>query len=101
VSSFDPRRKNGSNFTFERFKEGNVLDFKISASSIRWIDKDSLYRLTSYRKRKILGDTAIVETKRRLDTLFAFKIDDLTPVSYIAETKNLLELNQILTLIFW
>jgi len=96
VSSFDPRRKNGSNFTFERFKEGNILDFKISASSIRWIDKDSLYRLTSYRKRKILGDTAIVETKRRLDTLFAFKIDDLTPVSYIAETKNLLELNKFI-----
>jgi len=96
VSSFDPRRKNGSNFTFERFKEGNILDFKISASSIRWIEKDSVYRLTSYRKRKILGDTAIVEAKRRLDTVFAFKIDDLTPVSYIAETKNLLELNKFI-----
>jgi len=96
VSSFDPRRKRGSNFTFERFKEGNILDFKISASSIRWIEKDSLYQLTSYRKRKILGDTAIVETKRRLDTLFAFKIDDLTPVSYIAETKNLIELNEFI-----
>ncbi|MEP3211538.1 MAG: LptF/LptG family permease [Maribacter sp.] len=96
VSRFDPGRKNGSNFTFERFKEGNILDFKISAASIRWIDKDSIYRLTSYRKRTVMGDTAIVETKRRLDTLFAFKIDDLTPVSYIAETKNLLELNQFI-----
>lgn len=96
VSRFDPQRKNGNNFTFERFKEGNLLDFKISAATIRWIEKDSLYRLTSYRKRKILGDTALVETKRRLDTLFAFKIDDLTPVSYIAETKNLLELNQFI-----
>lgn len=96
VSSFDPRRKNGSNFTFERFKEGNILDFKISASSIRWIEKDSIYRLTSYRKRTILGDTAIVQTKRRLDTIFDFKIDDLTPVSYVAETKNLLELNDFI-----
>lgn len=96
VSSFDPARKNGSNFTFERFKEGNILDFKISASSIRWIEKDSLYRLTSYRKRTIRNDTAILETKRRLDTLFTFKIDDLTPVSYIAETKNLLELNEFI-----
>ncbi len=93
VSSFNPARKNGSNFTFERFKEGNVLDFKISASSIRWIDKDSLYRLTSYRKRQIKGDTALVHTKRRLDTLFAFNINDLTLVSYVAETKNLIELN--------
>ncbi len=96
VSSFNPARMNGSNFTFERFKEDNVLDFKISASSIRWMEKDSLYRLTSYRKRKIIGDTAIVETKRRLDTLFTFKIDDLTPVSYVAETKNLLELNSFI-----
>lgn len=96
VSRFDPARKNGQNFTFERFKEGNILDFKISASSIRWIEKDSLYRLTSYRKRKIRGDTAIIETKRRLDTLFTFKIDDLTPVSYVAETKNLLELDEFI-----
>jgi lipopolysaccharide export system permease protein len=96
VSSFNVQRKVGHNFTFERFKEGNVLDFKISASNIRWVEKDSLYRLTSYRKRTILGDTAIVETKRRLDTLFTFKIDDLTPVSYIAETKNLIELNQFI-----
>lgn len=96
VSRFDPARKNGSNFTFERFKEGNMLDFKISASSIRWIEKDSLYRLTSYRKRKIRGDTSIVETKKRLDTVFAFKIEDLTSVSYVAETKNLFELNKFI-----
>jgi len=35
----------------------------------------------------------VIKTKARLDTLFAFKIDDLTPVSYVAETKNLFELN--------
>ena len=96
VSSFDPARKIGYNFTFERFKEENVLDFKISAANIRWVEKDSLYRLTSYKKRTIKGDTALLETKRRLDTLFAFKIDDLTPVSYVAETKNLLELNKFI-----
>ncbi|MEO1012233.1 MAG: LptF/LptG family permease [Bacteroidota bacterium] len=94
VSSFVPARKIGYNFTFERFNDENELEFKISAANIRWID--SLYRLTSYKKRKILGDTAIVETKRRLDTLFTFKIDDLTPVSYVAETKNLAELNKFI-----
>lgn len=96
VSSFDPARQIGYNFTFERFKEDNTLDFKMSASNIRWVEKDSLYRLTSYKKRTIRGDTALVVTKRRLDTLFTFKIDDLTPVSYVAETKNLLELNQFI-----
>ncbi|WP_299530430.1 LptF/LptG family permease [Ulvibacterium sp.] len=94
VSSFDPARKIGYNFTFERFDDNDQLDFKISSANIRWID--SLYRLTSYKKRTIKGDTAIIESKRRLDTLFTFKIDDLTPVSYIAETKNLAELNKFI-----
>lgn len=96
VSSFDPARQIGYNFTFERFKEENILNFKISASNIRWVPKDSVYRLTSYKKRTIQGDTALIETKRRLDTIFNFKIDDLTPVSYVAETKNLLELNKFI-----
>lgn len=96
VSSFDPARQIGYNFTFEHFNEENKLDYKISAANIRWVPKDSVYRLTSYRKRKILPDAEIVETKRRLDTIFTFQIDDLTPVSYIAETKNLFELNEFI-----
>ena len=52
--------------------------------------------MTKYKKRKMVGDSAIVETKNRLDTLFTFKIDDLTPVSYVAETKNLFELNKFI-----
>ncbi len=96
VSSFDPARQLGHNFTFERFDGNNELDFKISAANIRWVEKDSSYRLTSYKKRKVLGDTAIIESKRRLDTIFAFEIGDLTPVSYVAETKNLFELDSFI-----
>ncbi len=96
VSSFDPARQNANKFTFERFNDDNTLDFKISANSIRWVEKDSIYRLIRYQKRKIIGDSAIIETKNRLDTIFTFKIEDLTPVSYIAETKNLFELNKFI-----
>jgi lipopolysaccharide export system permease protein len=96
VSKFDPARQNANKFTLERFHDDNTLDFKISATNIRWLPKDSLYRLTQYKKRKMVGDSAIIETKNRLDTLFTFKIDDLTPVSYIAETKNLFELNKFI-----
>ncbi|WP_348647889.1 LptF/LptG family permease [Arenibacter sp. F20364] len=96
VSSFDPARQIGYNFTMERFNEQNTLDFKISAANIRWIEKDTVYRLTSYEKRKLVNGKEIVETKRRLDTIFDFKIDDLTPVSYIAETKNMFELNKFI-----
>ncbi len=93
VSSFDPDRQVGYNFTYEHFDENEKLAYKINAANIRWVEKDSVYRLTSYSKRKMLEDYEYVETKRRLDTLFNFRIDDLTPVSYIADTKNLFELN--------
>ncbi|MEA1785427.1 LptF/LptG family permease [Arenibacter sp. GZD96] len=96
VSSFDPARQIGYNFTYEHFNEQNVLEFKISAANIRWIPKDSVYRLTAYKKRKLRDSIEIMETKNRLDTIFNFRIDDLTPVSYIAETKNLFELNSFI-----
>ncbi|WP_276391431.1 LptF/LptG family permease [Eudoraea chungangensis] len=96
VSSFDPVRRIGYNFTFEHFNDQNLLDYKITAANIRWIPADSLYRLTSYKKRKFRGEKEVVELKRRLDTLFVFKIEDLTPVSYVAETKNLFELNEFI-----
>lgn len=95
VSSFDPARQIGYNFTLEHFN-GDELAYKIYAANIRWIEKDSTYRLTSYSKRTLEKGREIIETKRRLDTIFDFKIDDLTPVSYIAETKNMFELNQFI-----
>lgn len=96
VSSFDPKRQIGYNFTFERFNKDNTLDFKISAANIRWVEKDTAYRLTSYKKRIVRGETEVLQTKRRLDTLFNFDINDLTPVSYAAETKDLFQLNQFI-----
>ena len=96
VSSFDPNRQIGYNFTYEHFDENKELSYKIFAQNIRWIEKDSMYRLTSYRKRKVEDGKELLETKRRLDTLFTFQIDDLTPVSYVADTKNLFELNEFI-----
>ncbi|MBU2998171.1 LptF/LptG family permease [Cellulophaga baltica] len=97
VSRFDPTREIGYNFTMEHFnEESNELEYKLSAANIRWVPKDSVYRLTSFVKRTLVGETEILETKPRLDTIFPFKINDLTPVSYIAETKNLFELNDFI-----
>ncbi len=96
VSSFDPGRQIGYNFTLEHFDKNNQLEYKISAANIRWLPKDTLYRLTNYSKRKLREKGEMVETKRRLDTLFSFEIEDLTPVSYIGETKNLFELNEFI-----
>ena len=96
VSSFDPNRQIGYNFTYEHFDSIGKLDYKISASNIRWVEDDSIYRLTNYEKREVRNETEYIKTQRRLDTVFSFQIDDLTPVSYVAETKNLFELNDFI-----
>lgn len=91
VSNFDAKSKTGRNFTLEHFNDGK-MSFKISADRIRYIEKDSTYRLNNYVKRKINAHHDILEVTRRKDTLFSFDLEDLTPEEYIAETLKYNEL---------
>ena len=91
LTHFNTKNNIGTNFTLEHF-DGNKLKFKINASNIRYIKKDSTYRLTNYMKRTITDSIDVISSKRRLDTIFSFNFDDLTPLNYIAETLNYSEL---------
>ena len=84
VSSFNLANKQGVNFTLEHI-EDNKLTYKISAKTIKYIEKDTTYRLVEYVKRTVgeVEDELVFE--RRKDTLFSFDVEDLTPVIYIAE----------------
>ncbi len=95
VSNFNIKDKRGQNFTLEHFN-GNKLEYKITANSIRYIEKDSVYRLINYVKRLVgeSGDSLVVE--RRKDFNFTFDLEDLTPVEYIAETLNYKDLTNFI-----
>ncbi|MDG1028619.1 MAG: LptF/LptG family permease [Flavobacteriaceae bacterium] len=95
VSSYDHIRKSANNFTLEHFEE-NQLTFKIQASSIRWVEKDSVFRLSAYSRRTFVDEREIYFRKSRLDTLFDFEIDDLAPVNYKAETLTFSPLNEFI-----
>ena len=95
VSNFDVKNNSGNNFTLEHFEE-NKLQYKITASTIRYIPKDTIYRLTNYVKRDIGEHEDELEIIRRKDTLFAFDVDDLIPVIYAAETKMYGELKEFI-----
>ena len=95
VSSYDPIRKSANNFTLEHLDD-NLMTFKIQANSIRWVERDSVFRLSAYTKRSFLKDKEIYERESRLDTLFDFKIDDLAPVNYKAETLTFFPLNEFI-----
>ncbi|PKG51634.1 LptF/LptG family permease [Olleya sp. 1-3] len=91
VTSFDTKNKTGINFTLEHF-ENSKMEYKISASNIRYIEKDSVFVLRNYVKRTIGESSDKLELKRKKDTLFSFDLEDLTPEDYIAETLRYNEL---------
>ncbi|WP_405250805.1 LptF/LptG family permease [Dokdonia sp. Asnod3-C12] len=95
VSSFTPRTKTGRNFTWEHF-EGNKMTYKMSATRIRYNEEDTTYTLNSFKKRTITENGDILESKAKLDTVFNFDMDDLTPVEYIAETLSTPELREFI-----
>ncbi len=86
ISNFIPKRNIGMNFTYEHF-EKNELKYKIFADNIRYLEEDSIYRLTTFTKRSFENGTETIEKERRKDMDLPFELEDLTPVKYAAETK--------------
>ncbi|MEX2350434.1 MAG: LptF/LptG family permease, partial [Flavobacteriaceae bacterium] len=78
VSNFNASNQSGTFFTLEHF-EGNELEYKISANRITYNEIDSTYTLFIYSKRIIGEEHDVIQTKSRLDTVFSFEMEDLTP----------------------
>jgi lipopolysaccharide export system permease protein len=95
VSNFDTKSMRGNNFTLEHF-DGNKLEYKIHATAINYIEKDSVYRLSNFYLRHIGKDNDSIVFKRRTDTLLGFDLLDLTPPKYVAETLNINELSDFI-----
>ena len=95
VSSYDPSRKRGVNFTLEHFN-GIKMKHKISSTTIRWLEEDSVFRLMNYRIRTFKDDLEILEKTNYKDTILDFNINDLAPVNYVAETLNYSQLNKLI-----
>jgi len=95
VSYFNVNEQIGSNFTLEHF-DGNEMKYKIAASQIKYNPADTTYTLFNYVKREVGEEGDKIVRKTKLDTVFSFSMEDLTPVNYIAETLNYGELNDFI-----
>ena len=95
LNNFDPKLNRGYFFTLEHF-EDNEMKFKLSANNIVYHPEDSTYTLNTYVKRTIGEYGDIIETERSKDTVFSFGIEDLTPLTYIAETMQYGELTDFI-----
>lgn len=95
VSSFNPVRNQAYDFSYELF-EGNKLKEKIFSRNIRWVENDSIFRLTDYYKRKYTEKSEIIESASIYDTVFNFNIQDLSSLKYQAKALNFFELNSFI-----
>ena len=89
--SYNIERNIGYEFSYEKFEE-NKLKYKLMAKNIRWVDKDTIFKLSNYKKRIILKDKDSIEVGTKLDTLFNFTPKDLINVDYLAKEMNSVEL---------
>lgn len=86
----------GNKFSYDRIKDGK-LRYRLFAESIRWIEKDTVFRLMNYKKRFIYEDRDSIEYGTRFDTLFAFRPKDLINVDYLAKEMNTPKLNEFIS----
>lgn len=97
VGTYDNLEKKGTDFYLEKF-EDLKLKTKISASRIEYIDSMKIYRLYDYSRRDVGEFDDKMKKSSVKDTLFSFSTDDLIPIDYVAETKNLFELDKFIDL---
>lgn len=95
TSHFRPESSRAIDFILEHF-EDDKLKFKITASSLRFNPEDTTYTLINFRKRTVGEEDDILEKASKLDTTLPFEFEALTPVSYMAETLNYVELKEFI-----
>ena len=91
-SSFNFKSNNGYNFRYDHF-EGNKLKYRLKGQTIKWIEKDSTYRISNYEKRYIFSKNDSIDSGTYLDTVFNFQPKDLLYVDYLAKEMSSLDLS--------
>jgi lipopolysaccharide export system permease protein len=93
IKTFTMKQNRGSDFIFEHY-EGVHLKYRLKASSIKWQEKDSTYRLNNYGKRHLYPEKDIIETGTKMDTVFDFFPKDLYYIDYLAKEMKSPELKR-------
>ncbi len=92
MRSYHLINNSGTDFCYEVY-EGNKLKRKLIADNIRFVKKDSTYRLTKFYDRRIIDDgDDRISFGRRMDTIYNFKPNDLLHVDTFAKEMQTPEL---------
>lgn len=95
LKSFNSNTNAGYKFTYEKY-DGIKLKYKLMADNIRWVERDTSFRLNTYKKRFLLEGRDSIETGIRLDTLLNFETKDLINIDDLAKEMTSFELKKFI-----
>ncbi len=84
IQSFNIENNTGYNFSIENYN-GLLLQSKLTASNIRWNEKDSLFKISNYKLRKIYNQIDSISLGSVKDTVFTFTPKDLIYKSALSQ----------------
>ncbi len=84
IQSFDLKRNTGYNFSTEVY-DGNKIKSKLTANYISWNEKDSTFKLSNYKIRRIYKKRDSIFSGINIDTVFAFTPKDLVYRAALAQ----------------
>jgi len=97
IRSFNTETKSGYDFTSELY-DGIQLKTKLVASRISYDDKDSTFKLKTWKLRKVYKDRDSIFSGTKLDTVFSFTPRDLIYKSALAQEMPSGELNEFINI---
>lgn len=77
----------GNYFTYEKLGDKQI-EYKLSASSIRYLEDVDRWELRGYTKRRLVDGVEIVETGQKMDTVFSITPNDFNQDENIIETMS-------------
>lgn len=95
IQSYNLKSNSGTNFSLRRF-EGTELKYKLMASKVKWIEKDSIYRLSQFSKRYLNKGRDQILSGKKMDTILDFHPKDLLYIDYLSKEMTTPELRQFI-----
>ncbi|WBX77945.1 LptF/LptG family permease [Tenacibaculum ovolyticum] len=91
LQRFNLKNNSGNYFSTEVY-DGIQLKYQLTADNIRWNEKDSTFKLSTWKKRKIFKDRDSIFSGNSLDTTFSFTPKDFNYKNIMAQEMNSPEL---------
>lgn len=93
IQTYNLLKNTGYNFTLDTY-DGFKIKRRFSSDNIRWNEKDSTFKISSWKERKVFKGKDSLFSGKKLDTTFSFTPKDFNYHATLAQEMSSNELSQ-------